>query len=58
MTQFVCPESINCLFDSPETTEDGRWQAQEWCRHLDLRIGDEVWLPDIGWVEKTEPRES
>ena len=52
MDKHVCPDSIAALFDDETTRPLGREKAVEWAKALDLREGDKVWLPEIGWTEK------
>lgn len=58
MATYRCPESIADMFDDPVTIAQGRKLAFEWADKLELHPGDQVWLPGIGWVEKTGPRQS
>ena len=52
--EYSCPDKIARLFDRQATVAKGRARAFEWAKGLDLKIGDKVWLPEIGWQEKTE----
>ncbi len=55
MSEYRCPEWIEELFaDDPG---HGRILALAWVDELDLKIGDKVYLPEVGWREKTELRE-
>lgn len=46
---YECPETIARLFDTNKPL--GRLEAVKWVQTLDLKIGDRVWLPEIGWHE-------
>ena len=48
-----CPDGIVALFDDEKTTASGRFQVIEWLKTLDLKIGDTVWLPELGLMKKT-----
>lgn len=52
--EYICPEEIAELFDDSDTIEVGRLRAVEWLKTLNLEIGDSVFLPEVGWVEKTD----
>ena len=54
--EYTCPDKIAALFDSIETANIGRDKAYEWASNLDLRVGDRIWLPEIGWATKESPR--
>lgn len=51
MITYVCPEEITDLFKTDPGK--GRFKAIVWAMGLDLKIGDKVWMPEIGWVEYT-----
>lgn len=49
MTTYVCPSEIEDMFaDNPQ---QGREKATQWAESLDLRPGDMVFLPELGWHE-------
>ena len=52
MSKRVCPQSIQDLFI--DTPGEGRLKAIEWVESLALTVGDEVFLPELGWLVKTE----
>jgi hypothetical protein len=52
MTDYACPNEITKVFDSDP--ERGRQLAVDWFKTVDLQIGDRVWMPEVGWMEKTE----
>ena len=56
MAEFRCPAEIDALFDDVATTSEGRRRAAEWAAKLELKPGDNVWLPEIGWCEKGDGR--
>ena len=51
---YHCPKHIAALFCDENTVTAGRTAAVNWARSLDLKPGDKVWLPEIGWTEKTD----
>ena len=57
MSDYICPAEIDALFDDDATRPLGRQKAVEWVEGLNMRIGDRALLPEIGWYERTGPRE-
>lgn len=53
MAEYHCPNNISALFDDDSTRGKGREQAARWVKELGLVIGDIVWLPELGRLEKT-----
>lgn len=56
-SHYVCPLEIQKLFELEQTKPEGRTLAVEWLRTLSLNYGDQIWLPELGWVTKSHPQD-
>lgn len=54
-TKHHCPIPISDRFydDKPR----GREEVLTWLKTLDIKIGDTVWVPELGYYEKLGPGE-
>lgn len=55
--KYVCPVEIQKLFELEQTKPQGRTLAIEWLRTLSLNYGDQIWLPELGWLTKSHPQD-
>lgn len=56
-SHYVCPVEIQKLFELEQTKPQGRTLAVEWLRTLSLNYGDQIWLPELGWLTKSHPQD-
>lgn len=55
MTEYMCPKNIQDMFETDNENDKfiGRKKAADWYSSLNLVLGDRIYLPEIGWMEKT-----
>lgn len=55
MSEYVCPQYIQDMFIGDEDQKSkARKLVVDWYKSLDAKIGDRIYLPELGWYEKAE----